>query len=61
MKHFSIVGDNHEKTKQLFIDKGCTFDEKNPEFVVSYGGDGTLLRAEFLYPSIPKLLLRIQK
>lgn len=31
---------------------------KNPNIVISYGGDGTLLHAEELYPGIPKLFLK---
>lgn len=31
---------------------------KNPEVVMSYGGDGTLMKAEYLYPGIPKLYLK---
>lgn len=58
MKQFSIIGDNHEKMKQLFIDKGFIFNEAKPEFVISYGGDGTLLRSETRYPSIPKLFIK---
>lgn len=30
----------------------------NPDVVISYGGDGTLLTSERLYPGIPKLPLR---
>ena len=30
----------------------------NPDVIVSYGGDGTLMHAEFEYPGIPKLVLR---
>lgn len=33
-------------------------DRKKPEVVVSFGGDGTLLYAERLYPSVPKLMIR---
>ena len=32
--------------------------DKNPEAVISYGGDGTLMKAEYLYPGIPKLYLK---
>lgn len=32
-----------------------------PEIVVSYGGDGTSLYAEQLYPSVPRVLLRHSK
>lgn len=58
MKRFSIIGDGHEKIKELFISKGYVFDEVKPEFVIGYGGDGTLLRSEFIYPSIPKLFIK---
>jgi len=30
----------------------------NPDVVISYGGDGTLMRSEHMYPGIPKLPLR---
>lgn len=30
----------------------------SPDMVVSYGGDGTLMRSEHMYPGIPKLPLR---
>src|SRR3990167_7079058 len=33
-------------------------DNKNPDAVISYGGDGTLLIAERLYPLVPKLPLK---
>ncbi len=37
--------------------KGLEIEEvkKNPEFVIAYGGDGTILKAERLYPTIPKI------
>jgi NAD+ kinase len=34
---------------------GFVHDERRPEFVISCGGDGTLLRAERQYPGLPKL------
>lgn len=58
MKTFSIIGEGHETIKQLFFDKGYIFNEKFPDFVVSYGGDGTLLRSETEYPSLPKLFIK---
>lgn len=30
----------------------------NPEVVVSYGGDGTLMESEYFYPGVPKLYLK---
>ena len=32
--------------------------DKNPDFVLAYGGDGTLLFAEEVYPSIPKIFVK---
>ena len=32
--------------------------DADPDLVVSYGGDGTLMRAEAAWPGVPKLILR---
>lgn len=42
-----------------FLKKDAYFEivEKNPDFVISYGGDGTLMRAEHKFPGIPKIVL----
>lgn len=61
MKTFAIIGDYHHITKQIFIDKGYIYDEKKPDFVISFGGDGTLLRSETAYPSVPKLFIKNTK
>lgn len=37
---------------------GFEIVDKNPDVVISYGGDGTLLSAERQYPQIPKLPIR---
>lgn len=58
MKRFAIIGDNGEKIKQLFLSHNYLHDENSPDFVISYGGDGTLLRSETAYPSIPKLFIK---
>ena len=36
-------------------------DNKNPDIVISHGGDGTFFIAERKYPGIPKLLVRDSK
>lgn len=36
---------------------GCTLDPKAPAFVLTYGGDGTILEAERLWPGVPKVPL----
>ncbi len=37
---------------------GFLIDNRRPDIVISYGGDGTFLRAEQRYPGVPKLLVR---
>ncbi|MBR9692455.1 hypothetical protein GOV07_00810 [Candidatus Woesearchaeota archaeon] len=37
---------------------GHVYDEKTPEAILTYGGDGTLLHAEREFPGVPKLPLR---
>lgn len=58
MKTYSIIGNNSEPINKIFQEKGCIRDDINPDFVISYGGDGTLLKSEHLHPSTPKLFLR---
>lgn len=40
---------------------GHTKDDDCPDYVISYGGDGTLLGAERKYPGVPKLFIRYSK
>ena len=64
MKKFSVVGKSEESA--LLMRKhaekhGFVFVEKNPDFVISYGGDGMFLIAERIFPGVPKVLLRDSK
>lgn len=56
----TIVGPEKEKALALIQKHGNFFKVtvNNPEVVISYGGDGTLMEAEHLYPGVPKLYLR---
>ena len=53
----SIVGRNksllEKEAKKYF-----KIDNKNPNIVIAYGGDGTFLYSEQLYPGVPKLLIK---
>ncbi len=40
---------------------GFKIVEKNPDWVLSYGGDGTILYAERKYPGVPKLAVKNTK
>jgi NAD+ kinase len=58
MKTFAVYGAHDEKIRAVFEERGYHYDDRAPDFVVSYGGDGTLLRSEAVYPSVPKLFLK---
>lgn len=53
----SIVSKNNDEIEILKKDKDFEVVEKNPDFVISHGGDGTLMKAEHKFPGIPKILL----
>ena len=40
---------------------GLKLDKKNPDVVISFGGDGTALYAERSYPGIPRVMIRHSK
>ncbi len=59
LKKVAVVA--RDPSKVIDLKKELTdfeYDEKNPDFVVSFGGDGTYIVAERLYPNIPKLLVK---
>jgi NAD+ kinase len=58
MQTYTIIGNNSEQIDKIFQEKGYDRDDQSPDFVISYGGDGTLLKSEHTYPGIPKLFLR---
>lgn len=53
----TVVGRETAKVREA-LEKNAFTITKNPEVVISYGGDGTLLHAERDYPGIPKLAFR---
>jgi NAD+ kinase len=56
----AIVSDHQEMAKHLLEEHGGFFElvEKDPEMVISFGGDGTFFRADFLFPHVPKVYLK---
>jgi NAD+ kinase len=54
----ALFGREVDKVKDLVISKGFEIVENDPEFVVTYGGDGTVMRSEGPYPGIPKIVLK---
>ena len=57
----AIFGHHKKEIEEEIKSLGFELVEENPEVVISYGGDGTLILSEFHFPSVPKLLLKSSK
>lgn len=53
-----ITGKNSKNIEGLAKSLGFEVVTADPEVIISYGGDGTLLYSERMYPEIPKLPIR---
>lgn len=53
-----LYGKNATNIEPLAKELGFQIVNSSPDVIISYGGDGTLLAAERLYPGIPKLPIR---
>ncbi|MGC9610857.1 MAG: hypothetical protein ABSE68_01400 [Minisyncoccia bacterium] len=53
-----VFGKESEIILDLVKKSGFEVVDKNPDIIASYGGDGTLMRSEFEFPGIPKLVLK---
>lgn len=53
-----LTGKNSKNIEELVKSIGLEIVTSNPEVIISYGGDGTLLASERLYPGIPKFPIR---
>lgn len=53
-----LVGKNVKDIEELIKSQGFEIVTSNPDVIISYGGDGTLLYSERMYPGIPKLPIR---
>lgn len=56
-----LTGKNTKDVEGLVKKSGFEIVNSNPDTIISYGGDGTLLASERLYPGIPKLPIRNSK
>lgn len=57
----AVVSLNSDKMRGIIQILGAhnyDIDTSNPDFVVTYGGDGTILYSERRYPGIPKITVR---
>ena len=57
-KKVILVGRNSESIRPLIERIGFVLVNENPDFVISYGGDGTLMGSEFEHPGVPKIILK---
>lgn len=57
---FAVVSKNIDikEISRVFAMFDIDIDNNQPDFVITYGGDGTILRAERKYPGIPKITIR---
>lgn len=53
-----LFGKNATEIEPLVKEAGFKIVRSNPDVVISFGGDGTLLSAERQYPAVPKLPIR---
>lgn len=57
----SVYGKTPESKARLrneIEQAGFAYDDNKPDIIISYGGDGTFLRAEQHHPGVPKALFR---
>lgn len=53
-----LFGQRAQNIERLVANAGFAIVTENPDVVISFGGDGTLLSSERKYPGIPKLPIR---
>jgi len=56
-----IVGHKRKIVEDVLSKFGLKLNKKNPDIVISFGGDGTALYAERVYPGIPRIFIKHSK
>jgi NAD+ kinase len=58
-----LVVSRHDTSqiKDVLTAEGFTVVEGNPDFILCYGGDGTVLFSEIRYPAVPKLIIKTSR
>ncbi|MBI4164095.1 MAG: NAD(+)/NADH kinase [Candidatus Aenigmarchaeota archaeon] len=56
--HIWIESPHKNNLVKIVKNLGFKIDRQRPDFVITFGGDGTILRAEHRYPGIPKIPIR---
>jgi len=57
----AVVGTDKKVMEKELKSYGFAIDKLNPDVVVSFGGDGSALSAEQLYPGVPRLTIKHSK
>ncbi len=57
----AVVGLARKLIENKLPEYGLKLDKKNPDVVISIGGDGTALYADRIYPGIPRVMIRHSK
>lgn len=58
MRRVRIFGHDTDSIIPLVRSSGFEIDPNDPDFIISYGGDGTLIGSEAHFPGIPKIVLK---
>lgn len=58
MRRVRIFGHDTDSIIPLVRSSGFEIDLNDPDFIISYGGDGTLIGSEAHLPGIPKIVLK---
>jgi NAD+ kinase len=57
----AVIGKARELIEEKLKDFDLESDKKNPDVVISFGGDGTALYGERVYPGIPRIMIKHSK
>jgi NAD+ kinase len=56
-----VVGHARKIVEKELSKFGLKLNKKNPDIVISFGGDGTALYAERIFPGVPRILIKHSK
>ncbi len=56
-----IYGEKAAEVTDLAKEVGFQLVDTNPDIIASYGGDGTIMKAEFDFPGVPKFIIKNSK
>ncbi len=57
----AVAGDDRAEAAAAVQRAGALVVDENPDVVLTHGGDGSLLRAERIWPQVPKMPVRLSR